>query len=306
MTTSASTDRANIVRIKFMEASDIGLTIGLAILATLSWLFSIAGCKRFAGRFAHLNSSTLGADRTTIARVSGGDDRATSAMLEQLGHQDLFATILALREHRPGTTFPPTRVRGLHHLQRAQAAGDGTILWVAHVVHGALGVKVALNRAGIAVSHLSHPRHGFSSTRFGRIALNWLRTRVENRHLRERVMIDEREPKAALAVLRERLAQNGVVSITARDDARRPTRAPFMCDALALAPGAPVLARKSGATLLPVTAFEAADGVIEVHVGPAVPRAHRRSVEAITACYTRWTEAVVKRQPHQWLGWLHL
>ena len=291
--------------IKFIELGDIGMAVGLAILGSLSWLMSVQGCSRFAARFAHLNASTLSADRQAVAALSGYGRENTAALLQQLGRHDLFATTLALREHRPGAIFPNTTVEGAQHLQRSLQAGNGTILWVAHVTHGALGVKVALDRAGFPVRHLSHPRHGFSATRCGRVALNWLRTRVEDRYLRERILVDESDPKAVLVTLQQRLEENEVVSITARGDSRNPVMTPFMQGQLALAPGAAVLALKSGARVLPVTAFDASNG-LRVHIGPPIPEIRRSSVASVTRAYARWTERVVTRDPEHWLGWLHL
>ena len=167
-----------------------------------------------------------------------------------------------------------------------------------------------LHRAGYAVSHLSHPRHGFSSTRFGMRCLNPVHTRAEDRYLRERVRLSPDAAGAALATLGDRLGGNGVVSISVRGDSRRPAMVLFLGGEIRIAVGAPVLAHKSAAALLPVFPLRTGEDGFTVFVEPALeidPALDRRvAVADALGRYARLLERYVLDYPGQWLGWFHL
>ena len=77
--------------------------------------------------------------------------------------------------------------------------------------------KIALHRAGYRIVHLSHPRHGFSSSSFGVRYLNPVHRRAEDRYLAERVVLSLASPVGAMRTLMQRLKSNGVVTVTVRD-----------------------------------------------------------------------------------------
>ena len=216
-------------------------------------------------------------------------------------------TLLLLKCYRPDGWEPTVELHGLEHLRAAVSSGKGVVLWFSHLHHASLISKIAMYRAGFAMSHLSHPRHGFSPTRFGMRFLNPIRTHVENRYLKERVSMGLDGATAAVNTLRERLLAGGVISITARDIARKPVRVPLLAGSLTLAIGAPSFAQQTQATLLSVHAVQVESGTYAAIIDPPIVlnSAQPRWVagEAAAQEYARRLEAVVRAYPDQWLGW---
>ncbi len=103
------------------------------------------------------------------------------------GHIEEF--LQTLREYRPFGWRPAIRLEGRNHVDAALQRGCGAILWLGYFSFAGLAAKKAFHQDGFQVSHLSHPFHGFSQSRFGMRRLNRLRRRVEDRYLRERVML---------------------------------------------------------------------------------------------------------------------
>jgi lauroyl/myristoyl acyltransferase len=156
--------------------------------------------------------------------------------------------------------------------------------------------------------HLSTPAHGFSATRFGVRYLNRMQTRIEDRYIAERVMLPLQGQNAALKTLAQRLKANRVVSITGQRGTGRVVAARFLDGTLPLAPGAPALAQMTGAKLLPVFAFRAADGVVDVTVEPEIALSGNRddAVAAAVQTFAARSEPYALRTPGQWLSWVQL
>lgn len=288
-----------------IHAADLGLALGLCILTGLAWVLPESSAARFAQRVRRLNLATLGIDSAAHSQIATLLDTAgeeVPELLRALAGNDLAATMQLLRCHRPGADIAAIEFRGRALLNQSLDAGHGAILWAGHFVHGALATKVALARAGLELTHLSHPRHGFSNSRFGINYLNRLRTRIENRYLRERVMIDPRGPGHSLSVLSTRLRENRLISITARNDSSRPLQLPFLRGAITLAPGAALLALRERVPIHPSVAIQTDKGLV-VEVGPALAGDDLRS---LSQSYLDWTSKWVVEAPEQWLGWLHL
>ena len=213
-----------------------------------------------------------------------------------------------LRLYRPGRWRPETQVEGQERLEAALARGRGVVLWLPISAGYALGAKVALDTAGFGVNHLSHPRHGFSKTRFGTRVLNPICTRVEDRYLRSRIMLSWQGPAEALRESRRRLGANEIVSITAGGSARNPTTVPFLGGDLQIAGGAPGLVFSADAVLLPIFPTIEEDGhgrgsrsSRRCRKGTASPR--RNSLRAVLSASAQLLEGEVRRRPEQWLGW---
>jgi lauroyl/myristoyl acyltransferase len=245
--------------------------------------------------------------RTLSARMT---NLPPERILERLSGERILAILQLLRSYRPGGWNPPIRLHGTEHVEAALARGRGAILWVGMTVYADLVAKMAFHRAGFEVSHLSRASHGFSDSRFGARCLNPIQTRVEDRFLRQRVSLSSLGSRAALARLEERLAENGVVSVTVHRTARRPVAAPFLDGELVLAPGAAVLAQRSSAALLPVFAWrDEAEGltiIIEAPLEVATDGDGRVLVEAVVRDYAARLAPHVLSYPGQWTGWLHL
>ncbi len=231
-------------------------------------------------------------------------------VLRGMASEGILTFLQVLRSYPRGRWTPEVRARNFDHVDAGLARGRGVVLWVAHGFHGHLSAKIAFRKAGLQVTHLSHPSHGFSASRFGIRYLNRLQTAVEDPFIAERVQLPIGGQNAALNVLARRLRANGVVSITGQRGTGRTVAAPFLAGEIRLAPGAPAMAQMTGAALLPVFAFRGDDNVVDVVVEPAIEiqadRPRDAAIEAAVRSYAGLLEAYVLRYPKQWLGWVQL
>lgn len=302
-------------RVKPVVATDALILLGVPVLAGISWLLPERSWPLIARALGPLYAPAQGMGRRArrLHRLQAAftPDRSTAwlgAALRELAAQDILSRIELLRDHRPGGWKPAIELSGREHLETAIKRGRGAILWIGHFVHANLVAKMAFHRAGAAVTHLSRPSHGFSSSRLGMRYLNRVVTAVEDRYLRARVLLSEDGSAApALAVLEARLKDNGVVSISVRGTSRRPVAAPFLAGEISLAPGAPSLAHRSGAALLPVFPVRNEAGGFTVFVEPplTVDRSIDRREASVAAIreYAGRLEPYVLAHPGQWMGW---
>ncbi len=299
-----------------VSAADAAVAFGLPFLIAMSWGLPERRWRGVARALAPLavpmlagNTETL---LETIRRTLGGRHPipAPEAILRELSACRVLAILQLLRCYRPGGWRPALRLDGKQHVEAALAKGRGAILWVGNSEFGDLAAKMAFHRAALEVSHLSRAGHGFSDTRLGRRYLNRIHTAVEDRYLRARVSLTSHGAKAALQILAGRLTAGGVVSITAQRFAKRPVAVPFLEGEITLAPGAPVLAHKTGAVLLPAFAYIAEDGAFVVALEAPIEVAGEASasaaVEAAARAYAAHLEPYVLSYPGQWSGGLHL
>ena len=103
-----------------------------------------------------------------------------------------------------------------------------------------------------------------------------------------------------------RLQENGIVSITVRGAARRPIDAPFLAGRYSIAPGAPYLAAKTGAALLPTHTVRLTDGHYRVTLEPPIDVDGTAAIEAAGQDYARRLEPHVLRDPGQWIDWINI
>ena len=293
-----------------IEITDIAVALGLPLLAAVSWFLPqrawrgfCRACVPFYGPGQAGQPSTPAVQRQ-IRQVLGARTpaRPFAAVAGDLIEEDILSLVELLHVYRPGGWRPAIELVGGEHLAAAQAAGRGTIVWLGHFVHANLVAKMALHRAGFAVSHLSHRRHGFSGSRFGVRWLNRVQTAAEDRYLGERVLLDDERPATTMRTLRRRLEENRVVSISVRGDGGNSRAIQFFDGEVSIAAGAPKLAALSGAALLPVFPVRNAAGGFTVFVEPALDV---RGDGALRR-YAALLEKYVLTYPAQWLGWFHL
>lgn len=302
--------------IEAISFSDLAVVIGLPVLLAVSWLLPKRLWYGFCRAVAPLTMRMIASDSRALCaimrRTLGGQGTSLSpdAILHELANEHLLSLLQLLRDYLPGGWNPEIHADGLSHVEAALESGRGAILWVGFTVHADLVAKMAFCRAGLRVHHLSRASHGFSATRFGIRFLNRIQTIIENRYLGERVMLDPGGARSALDALAEHLARNGVVSLTARREAKQPVRVPFLDGSLLLAPGAIVLAMKTGAELLPAFAFRDATGSLRVTIGPRLhlptDMARTEAVNHVARQYASILEPFVLENPGQWKGWLQL
>lgn len=293
-------------------ASDLGVLLGLGPLFELSWLVPERHWPSLCRKLGPITVPMLAGDTKAVARVirRTWPQQDPDRLLPAMAGWHVLSILQLLRGYRPGGWNPEIRLEGGQHIEAALARGQGVIFWVAFSVFGDLIAKMALHRAGYAVSHLSRASHGFSASRFGMRCLNGFQTAIEDRYLGERVALGDDGGKAALQTLATRLGENRVVSFTVHRNAKRPLLADFLEGQIVLAPGAPVLALKTGAALLPTFAFRDEAGLLTVTIEAPLelPADQPRDqvLPGVAAQYSKVLEPYVRRYPEQWRGWLHL
>lgn len=208
-----------------------------------------------------------------------------------------------LRGYRPFAAEPEVRLEGLENVRAALEAGRGAILWVAGCVSSDLITKLAFHQAGLRVVHLSRPTHGFSTSRFGMRLLNGVRRRREDRYLAARVVTDDRNAPGPLRELYRTLNANGLVSITAGDEARSPIERPFLGRKLRIAPGAPLICGKTDARLLPAFTMRLEPGRYRVVVQPPIPIEGDRRPDSAVDGWVQRLDAFARAHPLLWTGW---
>jgi lauroyl/myristoyl acyltransferase len=294
--------------------TDVGVLIGAPVFTLPAWLLPERDWPALTRLLSPMAIGDLTKDpRATEAMISktlGGrlPDHVAGTILRDMGAEGIFTFFQILKCRRPGGWEPAVRISGAEHVHAALAKERGAVLWVAHAFHGHLGAKIGFRRAGLEVVHLSTPAHGFSATKFGVRHLNRMQTRIEDRYISERVLLPLQGQNAALQTLVKRLRANKAVSITGQRGTGRTVGARFLDGTLPLAPGAPTLAHMTGAKLLPVFAFRAADGAVEVTIEPEIPLEGRgdAAIAAAIQSFATRSEPHVLRHPGQWLSWVQL
>ena len=297
---------AAAARPKLCRASDFAMLLRLPVEVPLACFLPEASLHRLAlataqrwradliARTVARAEAVLGARALARPLAECARDQAANAVLVEL---------CTLRCWRPGGWQPDVRLEGRTHLERALEAGNGAIVWSAPFVFTGLLAKMTLHRSGIAVSHLSRYRHGFSPTSFGVHVLNPLRTRIEARYLAERLVIRPGASAGGLRLLRRRLRENRVVSITLLPIGGRMIEAPFLDAKLRVASGAPTLALRTGAALLPIYTIAPQAGRYVTTIEPALTVRtdldERSASEDLLAQYAMRIERLALRWPDQ-------
>ncbi len=241
---------------RLVSVKDLCVLVKLPPAALAAWCvperYWFGLCRHMAG----LRPVALDEQARRLAAMMGACVPAETAREIALRHQAFIRLdqLCFLRSHRPGGWSPALRLDGGRHLAAALEAGHGAILWVMPTVFQWLVTKRALFEAGYPLHHLSSPYHGFSTTSWLGVQLvNPIRTRIENRYLAERVVLGrDGSAQSALRRLTTVLRGNGIASIAVAASGARAIAAPFLGGSLLAARGAPHLAIRTGAALLPV------------------------------------------------------
>ncbi len=270
---------------KTFELRDLKLALALAGLYPVAWLLP----ERFWPGFCRIV--------TAYKRVAPWERLPDAAVVK------------AVLTPEVGAERPRIATGGLEHLDAALERGRGAILWMTHFIHNGLVGKMALHAHGYRVLHLSRPEHGFSKTRVGIRTINRVRVRAEDPFLAERIVIDRDHSLGYMQRLLEALSRNGIVSITAGAwEGRRVVEAGILGRRVALANGAPAIAHRTGAALLPVVGCRLPGNEgFRVEILPPLPIDSRagRDTEASRATgeFLERTEPWVREFPAQWRSW---
>ncbi len=294
--------------------ADFGTLLGLFTLTPIAWLLPERRWSAFCRLVGPMAMPfVVGTDGLVerIRRMAGSDFGLSAEQLAQAVMAFYVERQLPyLRAYRPGGWQPPIKVLGLANIDAALAQKRGVVLWDSTFAYASLVTKIGLWRSGLKVHHLSHPRHGFSGSRFGMSLLNPIPTRIEVGYLAERVVLGLHESSEALARLGEILDANGVVSVRAGGTAKRPLLAPFLEGKLPLGAGAPLVAHRAGAPLLPVFTLRDGNGGFVVRIGtpldmPATA-ARSEAIQAAADDFARRLEPLVRQAPGEWVGWTEI
>lgn len=277
----------------------------VGVAATAAWLVPERlwmPLGRVIGR-AQAGVRTAASLDVSLAAATGRSARSLAIERTASGHA---SRLWGLREYVRPRRDPPTDLVGMSHLACALAGKRGAILWVGRFTWASIMTKIALHRAGCAVIHLSRPTHGFGTSLFAVRRLNPVWTRIEERFVRERIVMEPGSETAALRALHRHLEANAVVSITVGDEGVRVVSVPFLGGILRLASGPASLAAASGAPLLPV--FTVADGTgrFRIEIEPALQcpagDSRERREQRVAEGYAARLEPWVRHYPGQWLG----
>jgi glycosyltransferase involved in cell wall biosynthesis/predicted LPLAT superfamily acyltransferase len=246
-----------------------------------------------------------------IARATRNDQDSCERIVVSARAARHESALQVLRGHLAGGWHPSIALEGRHHLDAALAHRKGAVLWMAHFVFAATIVKMAIHTAGYRLGQFSRPEHGFSKTRFGIAVLNPIRTSFENRYLDHRIVYRREQPRAAFNTIRELLAQNSVVTMTAGAwEGSRMVEAPFLGSIIRLASGPMRVARESSAPLLPVFGLRTSrDGHFTIRIGEPIefPRDDPDEAARLATNEFLWALApMVGAYPDQWRGWSDL
>jgi lauroyl/myristoyl acyltransferase len=284
----------------------------LPVMAMVAWLIPEAAWMRLCAVLARVSAcagrrrkeNTRRISRLLSSRISANEAARLATELTVHNHH---ARLLVLRCYRSTAWRPTIVLIGREHIDAALAAGTGVVFWNAPFAYNDLITKMALHQTGFAVTHLSGLQHGLSVSLFGQRFLNPPWTSVERRFLAERLMMTTAESPGALRTLMRRVKDNQLVSFTMGPNGHRRLGAKFFDGVLTLANGAPALAHRTGAALLPVfTVRRAAGGFVTTIAPPAriTPdlEADEAEQQLVTYC-VRLLESHVERWPGQFNGW---
>ena len=293
----------------FLGATDLRVLAKLPLAGLGAWCLPESWWDALAGHAVGLEGAAIEQLARRITTMLGPDRLTEPARV--LARRQLAAIrvdqLCFLRSHRPGGWRPMLRLEGSEHLAAALAAGRGAILWVAPTVFQWLATKRALHEACYPVHHLSSPNHGFSTASWvGTRLLNPIRTRVEDRYLAERVTLGtDGSAHAALRRLTAVLRGNGIVSITVAAAGARPVTVPFLAGSLRAAGGAPQLAARTGAPLLPVVTLREGTG-FATRVGAPLARSASGTIDpaptGLVAALAARLEPYARAHPDQ-IAW---
>ncbi|MBT8442558.1 MAG: hypothetical protein KJO76_09250 [Gammaproteobacteria bacterium] len=302
--------------VRFFELRDVGLILGLAGLALISWVWP----ERYWQVFTRMTAAVV----CPVLRLAGrGHTAIMSVVLEkQPANFDVqkienanFAARLEeqlqyLREYRPGGWQPSLRMAGAENVERALQRGTGCILWIDPLVFCPLVAKKALHAAGYPPSHLSRYYHGPSNSEFGRRFINVITSRCEDRYLATRLIMKPGSELVQTRRLCHLLKSNEVVSIACSHHGASISELPINVGRLPCATGAPTLAVDMNAPLLPVSVATASAGGFEITIGaplPASPAPNRRAaVRGLLAANATRLESIVNARPASFAAWRNM
>lgn len=211
-----------------------------------------------------------------------------------------------VRGMHPRGWNPQIEVEGREHVDAALEAGHGAILWRMDM-GDTLHLQRAAWQSGWPLVQLSSAGHGVSYSRLGFYVGAPLYARPENAYLAERVQVPDDWSYRYLPRLVKELAANRVVAILGEVIARQSIVVPLFEGGRAVATGAPAIAHRTGAALIPAATFREGRWKYRVRLGPPIevdrslPR--RAATEQATLKFGEMLEDAVAESPGDYNGW---
>ena len=230
--------------------------------------------------------------------------RAVARNRQRVAIESRLARIREL--HRRGWKAHLT-ISGGENLTAALDAGRGAILWRMEFVSSHI-LKRALAQAGHPVVHLTGPYHGDRfRTRLGNRVVGPLYRKAELGYMAELIRIGEEGDLGYLRDLVARLEANRVLSIFGETSGQAARTAEVLGRESEFATGAPALARRTGAALLPAYTRWLGPNRYEVVIGEpiAVDRSAPRgeSLEKAVQAFAVKLEEAIRAHPESWNRW---
>ena len=146
-----------------IAASDLVEIVRLVLLLLLSWSLPARSWPAIARGLAFLDGALrrnmVDTRVSHVGRVLGRARAAASPrrIVMQLLAVNYESRMQILRDYRPDRWCPEIEIIGIEHIEKGLREGRGVVLWVSNFAFSSYITKMALSRAGIAVSHLSRP-----------------------------------------------------------------------------------------------------------------------------------------------------
>lgn len=205
------------------------------------------------------------------------------------------------------STWPVrTQVDGLEHVDSALQLGNGVVFWGMSFC-GTLFPKIALSRAGVALTQLSSADHGASYplTLLGKWAVGPLYCLPEGRYLYERIRIPAENDNSYLKGVGAVLQKNGCVWISGeRLRAKKLLSAKLLGRIGRFPVGAPLLALRYGSALLPTHTQRKGRFFYQVTIDPPIPltpyTSHKHVINQAVQEYAQRLGARIIENPGDW------
>jgi lauroyl/myristoyl acyltransferase len=227
-------------------------------------------------------------------------------------------TIEAISDYLPFRRRGTSELVGLEHVRAAQALGRGVIIWKTQARCSGISAIRGYPGAGLAVIALRSFAHPLSDTALGLILLNRIRTNVEDRNLGGIIMLEPDGGRSARQQMEAVLQRNEIISLAPVGTGHNPIVVPFMGGTLRVGRGAPSLALKTGAPIVPMTTTAKPGPVYIAEFDPPIwvdPPAEGRPAlvnhvaaadpyQAIAEVYASGLAEKLRHDPGRWRSWL--
>jgi lauroyl/myristoyl acyltransferase len=266
---------------------------------------------RLSSLFLRFRAKNVRATEAFIRRVCGprAGEFDVAAAAQNYYRAKFEYAVGRVRGMHPRHWDPQIEVEGLEHLESALEHGHGAILWRTDM-GDTLVLQRAMWQSGHPLVQLSSAGHGATNSYFSYRVTAPLYARAENAYLRERVTIPSDWSYGYLPHLMRELKANHVVAILGELVGRQNVHVSVFGKTRVLATGAPAIAHRTGAALIPVATSREGPWRYRIRLGApievdrSVPR--RTALDHPTRAYARFIEEAVIAHPGDYNAWWSL